>query len=619
MHCEASTREWLMPLGNGGYGAGDLSLTNSRSYHGLLIAALGAPLGRRTLLKSVQVFFTSIAGLRFSLGGMTTEGVTPAVCCFQQSSPHMEWVFLAEKDRIRLKIEPFGEKNAIQMTWSCEGGEGGEIELQPILSARSHHGGNEKETLGLTASAHDAIWRPVGVPLAVHLWTSGVVTVGARKSFTVHLHREAMRGLRGDETLSGQITIRDRINCKRSCRLAVSDAPAEKREPRIESLQSTAERVPSDDREVLRRAVMASVITHPDDGKQGVLAGYHWFGEWGRDTMIALPGIGVASGDWDLVGEILEQWANRLSMGMLPNQLENDGNGVSHNSADSSLWFADAVRVWFDATGDRSHLERCFLPALLEICDAYTSGTRFGIRVDPNDGLLTAGMEGVQLTWMDAKVGGEVMTPRRGKCVELNALFHSACRFLGEQLREVDGGIERSNEILHRAERLARSFQQSFWNETEGSLEDCIGADRTSFELRPNQLMALRMGDALLDGDLARRALRRVEDELLTPFGLRTLAPSHPDYRGVCCGDPHARDSAYHQGTVWPWLLGPLADAQRALRGRTNLDLKPLLASLEEGTVGHLAEIFDGDAPHHARGAVAQAWSASEVYRILSR
>jgi glycogen debranching enzyme len=340
-----------------------------------------------------------------------------------------------------------------------------------------------------------------------------------------------------------------------------------------------------DQSEVLRQAVMACVIRRPVDGAIGVLAGYHWFGEWGRDTMIALPGIGIATGDWALVADVLTQWTRRLSMGMLPNRLEVDG------------------------------AEEMFLPALYEIQHCYSSGTRYGIRVDPRDGLLIAGMDGVQLTWMDAKVGEWVVTPRRGKCVELNALFYSLCIFLGDHRAPLDGGPGDADTILDQARRLSQNFASVFWDETEGALSDCVGEGSMPYELRPNQLLALSAGDELLDRERALRALQRVEDELLTPFGLRTLDPKHPDYQGNCTGSPVERDGAYHQGTVWPWLLGPLADAQWALRQRVSIDFEPLMESLQQGAIGHLSEIFDGDSPHTARGAIAQAWSASEVFR----
>jgi predicted glycogen debranching enzyme len=328
--------------------------------------------------------------------------------------------------------------------------------------------------------------------------------------------------------------------------------------------------------------------------------------------MIALPGIGLAANDWGLVADILKQWTPRLSMGMLPNRLQVDGASESHNSADASLWYARAIAAWYRETRDDELLQSTFLPALCDIQRHYSNGSRYGIRVDPTDGLLIAGMDGVQLTWMDAKVGDTVMTPRRGKCVELNALFYSLLVFVGNHSRQ-DVVATRARE---QAQRIEEHFASSFWDESEGALRDCVGSNPTPFELRPNQLLAFSCGSGLLPEAQALRALERVENELLTPFGLRTLNPGHVHYRGCCSGAPIERDAAYHQGTVWPWLLGPLADAQLALRGEVSIDLAPLVESLQEGALGHLSEIFDGDLPHTARGAVSQAWSASEVFRI---
>jgi predicted glycogen debranching enzyme len=427
----------------------------------------------------------------------------------------------------------------------------------------------------------------------------------------VPLPRETRRGLRDSETLDSVIRIEASLSQSEPLQLVVADAlisdwPVDDKLPDLKK---------PDQSEVLRQAVMACVIRRPVDGAIGVLAGYHWFGEWGRDTMIALPGIGIATGDWALVADVLTQWTRRLSMGMLPNRLEVDGAEESHNSADASLWYARAVQCWYQATQDEEQLHEMFLPALYEIQHCYSSGTRYGIRVDPRDGLLIAGMDGVQLTWMDAKVGEWVVTPRRGKCVELNALFYSLCIFLGDHRAPLDGGTGDADTILDQARRLSQNFASVFWDETEGALSDCVGEGSLPYELRPNQLLALSAGDELLDRERALRALQRVEDELLTPFGLRTLDPKHPDYQGNCTGSPVERDGAYHQGTVWPWLLGPLADAQWALRQRVSIDFEPLMESLQQGAIGHLSEIFDGDSPHTARGAIAQAWSASEVFR----
>ena len=345
----------------------------------------------------------------------------------------------------------------------------------------------------------------------------------------------------------------------------------------------------------------------------GIIAGYHWFEEWGRDTMISLPGLTLVTGRFDAAKRILQRYAGSRSDGLIPNRIPDADQQPDYNTADATLWMFWAVHKYLEYTRDEAFVRGDLLPALVEMIDRHARGARYGIRMD-TDGLLIAGDAGAQLTWMDAKVGDWVVTPRHGKPVEINALWHHALRFV-EELGSQHAGPP--------AASVADAFRSRFWNDRAGYLNDVVDGETTEdASLRPNQVIALSLPYPLLEPDRARRALAAVERELLTPYGLRTLTPRDPRYRGAYLGNQWSRDGAYHQGTVWPWLLGPfitasvaVADDKASARARARGWLDPLWRHLREAGLGQLSEIFDGDEPHHPRGCIAQAWSVAEVLR----
>jgi len=349
-----------------------------------------------------------------------------------------------------------------------------------------------------------------------------------------------------------------------------------------------------------------------------VIAGYHWFCDWGRDTMISLPGLTLATKRYDVARNILSAFANSIDQGMLPNTFPDAGAAPEYNTVDATLWFFEAARAYMAATGDREFVTAELLPKFVDIIDWHVRGTRYGIKVD-SDGLLHCGEAGVQLTWMDAKIGDWVVTPRQGRPVEIQALWYNALRIM-EDL--ADDGLHYSQ----MADQARDSFNRLFWNPDAHCLFDVIdGANRDS-AIRPNQIFAVSLPHAILvDPERAQAVVDKVQSELLTPMGLRTLSPSDPNYKGRCEGGPRERDSAYHQGTVWPWLMGPFLDAYLKVNGRSPAAhtqarkwLNPLLDFVQDKGVGQLPEIADGDAPHDAKGCIAQAWSVAEVLRILT-
>ena len=361
--------------------------------------------------------------------------------------------------------------------------------------------------------------------------------------------------------------------------------------------------------------------TIQDETTPTILAGYPWFLDWGRDTFIAMEGLCLSTDRHTLARGVLTTFAKAVSEGMIPNRFDDYGNPPHYNSIDASLWFVHAAFAWFKATGDNAHFASMILPAVKWVMESYRRGTRFGIHAD-SDGLITGGDAQTQLTWMDAKYNGVCFTPRYGKAVEINALWYSnLCQMAAYyEDRQADSACFYAD----LAAQVADSFSSLFWNETAGYLNDCVLPDGTiDASLRPNQIFAVSLPYSPLDTEHQQKVVAAVQRELLTPRGLRSLAPSDPRYRGRYAGDQEQRDAAYHQGTVWAWLIGAFIEAYLKVNGNSSEAkrkcrtwLAPLFRHLEEeACIGSISEIFDGDAPHEPRGAFAQAWSVAEVLR----
>jgi predicted glycogen debranching enzyme len=376
--------------------------------------------------------------------------------------------------------------------------------------------------------------------------------------------------------------------------------------------------------EVVRTLVAAADQYFVARGDQKtVIAGYHWFADWGRDTTIALPGLALVTGRPEVAKQILTALARHADRGMLPNRFPDQGEAPEYGSVDATLWFFDAVRALLDYTLDETFVRKNLYDVLADLIQWHIRGTRHGIVVD-TDGLLRAGEPGVQLTWMDAKVGDWVVTPRHGKPVEIQALWYNALRIMEDlSARFGDVGIEK---VCRELAVLARgSFNQQFWNAGDGCLFDVVDGDRRDASIRPNQILAVSLCHGMLEADRAKQVVDTVERELLTPVGLRSLAASDPRYCPRYEGDPWRRDAAYHQGTVWPWLLGPFITAYLKVNRRSTVArrraegwLAAFGPHLAEAGLGHVSEIFDAEPPHHPRGCIAQAWSVAEILRAAS-
>ncbi len=644
---QATSREWLETNGLGGYASSTIVGANTRRYHGLLIAALRPPT-QRTLLLSKLEETLAIGSAEYDLSCNQYPGTI-----YPQGYRHLRefrldpfptFVYEAGGARLEKTVAMCQCLNAVVVRYRLLEGPGTvSLLLRPIVNCRDHHHlMRENATFSTRVEVMGARDRvsiqpfPGVAPLVMEAKGGYFEPYGYwYRSF--EYAREEERGLDFREDQYSPGFFARNLESGETAHFVASLGGAET-DPAV-ALQAETDR---------RTALVASWQSAPDDmktlvcaadqflvrraeesknrgvgitlqspisnlGRSSVIAGYHWFEEWGRDTMIALPGLTLVTGRYGEARSILRSYAALLDEGLIPNRIPNAGEQPDYNTADATLWMFWAARKYLDYSGDKDFVRGELLPVLLDVIDWMVRGTKYSIRVD-TDGLLSAGNATTQLTWMDAKVGDWVVTPRHGKPVEINALWHHALWFVEELAGDHKGPS---------AAAVADVFRTRFWNEEAGYLNDVVDREgQTDTSLRPNQVIALSLSPPLLDGDRARRLLEAVERELLTPYGLRTLSPRNPQYRGAYVGDQWSRDGAYHQGTVWPWLLGPfitayvsIAEDKDAARARARRWLEPMWAHLCEAGVGQLSEIFDGDAPHTPRGCIAQAWSVAEVLR----
>ena len=633
-------REWLVTNGLGGYASGTMAGANTRRYHGLLVAALAPPVGRTVLVAKVDET-VEIDGRTIELGTNEYQDGTIAPegfrylagFCLEGTLP--VWTFALAGVTIEKTIWMPHGRNTVCVRYRALGGTRPvNLAFRPYLTERDYHAltrGDPGWRFDLTRIAGGIRVTPWPGATPYTLTARGATFVERPEWYWRFLHRaERERGLDDVEDLYVPGAFETRLEPGGDVTfIASSDAVApdeerpqghEEERRRQRALLHRAAALPPDpiplppSGGLPRRLVLAAdQFLVRGATRQSVIAGYHWFGDWGRDTMIALPGLTLATGRLDDAREILLSFSGVVGDGMLPNRFLDDGSAPEYTSADSGLWYAYAVGRYLSRTPDRELLQRVF-PALREITERYRAGTRHGIRVDPADGLLEAGAPGLALTWMDARYGGRAVTPRIGKAVDLNALWHEALCLMAEWSGTLgqDGSTYASD-----AAALRRTFIGRFFNEPGRYLYDVIGPDGTpDASLRPNQLLALSLPHALLEGPAARTVFDTVTARLLTPFGLRSLAPDASAYHGRYEGGVASRDEAYHQGTVWAWWLGPYVTALVRLTGdraagRRLLD--PFRAHLLEAGLGTVSEIFDGDSPHSPRGCIAQAWSVGAL------
>ena len=642
--------EWLVTNGLGGYASGTVSGAMTRRYHGLLIAALPAPLGRMLLLSDLneEIHFPDNRSVQLSTRYGDSNEPTAKLIEFRLEMGLPVWRYQIDDWVFEKRLHLPYRQNTVHITYkpfACP--DGIRLKLRPLIQYRGHSEDVDtqpKYPYVLTV-LEDQYQIATGnlPPLRLLLYGKGEFVIDRKKIEKVRYLREEQRGYHviGELWTPGTFALdvaageentlvasTESWEVIRAMRPAEALAAERDRRTRLILLADSkahsgfaAELVLAADQfiTVPTGRLADQTRTHAvGDEMRTVIAGYHWFTDWGRDTMISLEGLTLVTRRFLEAGWILRNFAKSIRHGLIPNLFPEGSREGLYHTADATLWFFHAIERYVQATGDRWTL-RFLLPKLIEIFEAHVRGTLFGIRVDPDDGLLRQGEDGYQLTWMDAKVGDWVVTPRRGKAVEINALWYNALRLLQKWVEEEnDPGL--AQQIGAWADKARDSFNKRFWCAEAGYLYDVIdGPLGNDAACRPNQLLAISLDHPILDPARWKPVLRTVEQRLLTPFGLRSLAATHPDYKSRYFGDIRARDAAYHQGTIWAWLIGPLIDAwlkvdPEDFAGAHEL-LRGFTSHMNEHGIGLISEVFDAEEPWTPHGCIAQAWSVAEVLR----
>ena len=646
--------EWLVSNGLGGYAFGSVEGPPLRRFHGLLIAAHPAPVGRVLLLHALEEIVEFDDGVRVALRpGRSTVAQAQLVEFFVQAGLP-RWTFEL-REGIRLEqslIMPHGQ-NTVHVRYCLTGAtSAARFTVRPWLDFRPHEGsleGEQRRSYGAhELSPAQCEFTTEGVALVLRMQMHGkreeLFDAAAVDWHEVPYDVERERGYdhRGSahapgafvaqlepgedvfvtassepwnelDALPPQEAWRSELS-RRAHLLATSNLALQA--PETFLLPFAADQFIIRPTRTMDEAQARAVGAEP----RTVVAGYPWFTDWGRDTMISLEGLTLVTGRHHEARDILRTFALHVRNGLIPNLFPEGQQSGLYHTADATMWFFHALHRYDTITGDHSLVQE-LLPTLEEIVRCHQEGTLFNIHVD-DDGLLSQGAEGYQLTWMDAKVDGWVVTPRRGKPVEINALWYNALVLLQSWLVR-DGRGFMAEGLARDARRCREAFNARFWNASAQRLNDVVdGEEGDDDACRPNQLVALAVDHSPLDRQYWQPVLEAVTNELLTPLGLRTLSPQHPDYKPRYFGDLRTRDAAYHQGTVWPWLIGPFIDAWFAVHphdaGTARALITPLLQHLTNGgCIGSVSEIFDAESPFTPRGCVAQAWSVAELARAV--
>lgn len=657
------SREWVQSNGIGGFACGTAIGCNTRRYHALLCAAMHPPLGRMVLVNKADETLTvrtPFGDRYFDLGCNQYAGaVDPHGYEFLESfevAPLPVWNYVVpaahtglESD-IRLRKTlwmPYGWNETCIRYELLQAPVGVQLSVRPFITGRDYHGihrynpsfqtqtevkgfdeayqvqiqpyadcpviefeGGEFYAAGAWYYGFEyAIERERGLDYQEDAWCPGAwvwrMQAGESADWTMRANMplEAL----GKLPATYKPTLQDALDRRKDLLAAVANVP--------DALRPAAER--------LTLAADNFLVRRASDAGWTVLAGFPWFTDWGRDTMIALPGLCLSTGRIYQAASILLGFGRYASEGMIPNRFPDVGETPDYNTVDATLWYFHAASQYEKVSGDRKTVETALYPVLKDMIAWHIKGTRYGIKADPQDGCLRAGDATTQLTWMDAKVGDWVVTPRQGKPVEIQALWYNALKFL-EDLAERKRDAETKALCAEWSTKLKANFRALFWNEAEECLYDLVNDEGTpDGALRPNQSFVVSLPYSLLEREDEAKVMAAVQRDLLTPHGLRSLSPRDSRYCPIYIGGPLQRDGAYHQGTVWGWLIGTFIegylkvnDHSAAAKAQAQGWLTPLIGRLDEACIGQVSEIFDGDAPHTPRGCFAQAWSVSETLRM---
>jgi predicted glycogen debranching enzyme len=631
---QASTREWLETNGIGGFASSTVSGANTRRYHGLLTAATRPPLGRVTMLSKFEETLI-IDGEAFELSAnQYPDKIYPEGFRYLKSfrlDPFPVWTFAAGGIEIEKKVFMLDGENSTVVEYKSKVRSPKskvELELKPLLSFCDYHAlqhENSELNSAYEVSENLVVINPYNeMPSlffnhnAFEIEKSGFWY----RRFEYAIERE--RGFDFREDLFQPFVLKFDLSeaatviastGKRDWKDAADFEKSEirRREKLLEQAGASED--------FTKQLVLAAdqFIVSRGAGKT-IIAGYHWFSDWGRDTMIALSGLTLTTNRAEIAKSILLEFSRHISEGMLPNRFPDSNEAAEYNTVDATLWYFEAIRAYVEKTGDYDFVRANLYEKLAGIIVRHLRGTRYNIHVD-TDGLLYAGTMGVQLTWMDAKIGDLVITPRTGKAVEIQALWYNALKIMAD-FAEKFGDDEDRARYEAMAETTRYSFNQVFWNEADQCLFDVVVNGKRDASVRPNQIFAVSLPHTMIDKERAQKIVAKVEAELLTPVGLRSLSPRDVQYCPVYTGSPFERDSAYHQGTVWAWLIGAFVDAYRKVYPDDENRVEEILAGFKNhltgAGAGQISEIFDADAPFRPRGCIAQAWSVAEVLRVKS-
>ncbi|HKT33902.1 MAG TPA: amylo-alpha-1,6-glucosidase [Nitrospira sp.] len=641
-------KEWLVTNGTGGYASSSLLGVATRRYHGLFVPDLPG-CGRTLIIPRLDEVVEGngsavmLSGAEYAAGPIELDGIRH-LTDFRREWQTPVWTFDIGGSILEKRIVAPHGQNTTYVEYSCRKGSM-RLHLRPYLTFRVHdarlgEGKAERFPVTINAGRYE-IPLPQGAPslkLCV-LPRSGVFVADEVTSEAVSYRVDRDRGSEHIQDLfsPGYFTL-DLSDGKRAALVASvepwetldveSHAILSAEQHRLEKLLSLAPALHKDDFASQLQLAADQFIVQPGarpeeqvlarasgDEARTIIAGYHWFGDWGRDTMISLEGLTLCTGRRGETRSILRTFARYIEDGLLPNLFPEGSRQALYHTADATLWYFHALDRYLAVTEDLETLMQLY-PVLKEVVGRHREGTRFNIGVDPKDGLVYAGAPGYALTWMDAKVDDWVVTPRRGKPVEIQALWYNALRLMGEWAIQLG---EEPTSWLEMAEQAEASFDRRYWFAEGGYLYDVVdGETGDDSSLRPNQIFSLSLRFPILRAERWRPVVDVVTGKLLTPFGLRTLTPDHPDYKANYAGDLRARDAAYHQGTVWPWLIGHYIDARlRVYPDKQEACglLRAFADHLQDAGIGTISEIFDAEPPYQPRGCIAQAWSVAEVLR----
>jgi predicted glycogen debranching enzyme len=629
-------KEWLLTNGLGGFSSSTIIGANTRRYHGLLVASLEPPVRRHLILSKIDENIT-IDGESNNLYSFKTPDYT------MRGYLHLQrviidytptFIYSVGNVFIEKKISLVHGENTVVIVYRILNGNSCmRLKLTPLVNFRDYHHISSRLHMGFTVAAYDKgiVVTPDSTDIKINIFCSDGSFIGQDNSWFLNMDYavERERGLQstedhyipgyfevmakpGEEKIITIIaTIEDRI--KSSDGLFLID----EEEKRVIGLQKKA----GYDDEFANQLITAAdsfIVYRKSIDSKTVIAGYPWFTDWGRDTMIALPGLTLVTKRFDDAKKILSTFARHVKNGLIPNMFPEKGKEPAYNTVDAALWYFEACSKYLQYTDDYQFVRDNLFEVLKSIIKAFINGTSFNIKMD-SDYLINAGGPGTQLTWMDAKVGDWVVTPRHGKAVEVNALWYNALMVMVKLTEKFNDDSLYCEEI---AKKVKESFIKSFWNPVKRCLYDVIRDDFIDDNVRPNQVIAVSLSNPVLDGEMAENIVNTVWKELYAAYGLRTLSPSEKGYRGIYVGDQFNRDGAYHQGTVWAWLLGHFITAYVRVNDNTQKNneiirqfVEPFKDHLKDACVGYVSEIFDGDEPLTPRGCFAQAWSVSEVLR----